>query len=218
MGNEQVSPVAEAGRKFLLAKADFSHEWLGYWNTVEPCDDDTGWTMLEKFRRQVHSFVVDMGRKEKGVANAAREMFRLVAVGEATYTAEDCYRFVKWYEQLRNRIGMAISRLIRTRSDDGLIDFKDSLPLAGEGVAKRCLATSPSPSSSHRGFDSEHEIEQAVYRAVGDFKDFICRGENYVLKNLRKAAVADFLLEVRRDRGWARDNEAALRLADMLEM
>ena len=193
--NNRLQGTHEAARAFLLAKAHFDHTHLGWWvNDVQPCDDDTGWKLLEAFRSHVQTYYFGYKRHDVGVKHAAGELFRLVAVGSADYTYEQACGFVKWYDRLHNRIGRSIGHLFDFHGD-GFGDLCDSLPLAGKAIAERCLASNPKSNRPKReGFLEEKEIAQAVQEAHGaDWRKFICDGENYVEMALKDQAKKWFL-------------------------
>lgn len=68
--NDTVNSLLElklAAKAHLLAKAKFDHVFSGYWvNDVKPCDDETGYRLLDQFRKEVEVFYFDYKRKDVG--------------------------------------------------------------------------------------------------------------------------------------------------------
>ncbi len=196
---DQRRKTLEAGKTLLLAKSAFAREMIHLWHMTPACDDDTGFRLLELFRKEVQTYVFDYKRKaDPGLKHAANEMYRLIAVGQADYTAQEMDGFVKWYEDLTNRIAHAVSGLFDFYGDS-FSDLCDSLPLAGTVVVKKCLATGEK--SNRDGFLEESEIKDAVVEAAGpEWGKFVCSGENYVERSLESQMRRWFLSNLLRDK------------------
>ena len=193
--NDRHKETLVAARAYLLAKAKMDNAYLGWWvNDVNPCDDDTGYKLLEEFHKHVETFYIGYKRHDVGVKHAANELFRRTRTGESTWTYEQVAGFVKWYDRIHHQIGRGIGHLFDYHGD-GFGDLCDSLPLAGKAVIERCLASHPKSNKPRRdGFLDENEIGQAVMDALGEkWHKFICNGENYVEMALSDQAKKWFL-------------------------
>lgn len=201
--------LAGLAKAFLQAKAKFNKAYIGYWHTVEPVDDDMGFKILEVFRGAVKTYVFDYARGHTGLEQAAREVFRLVLVEEADYTFEQAVRFVRWYEQLKHRIGRAIGHLYEFRGDS-FGDLVDSYPLAGRELVERALASHPRSDRPRReGFLDELEVGNAVLDKLGlQWHKFIVGGENYVASTLAKAAYRAYVSQIRRNESVISEEES----------
>src|SRR5260370_542437 len=101
VGLDEVHKLAKA---HLLAKSAFNLAYCRFWQAeVEPCSQEMGWRLLELFRNEVAKFRFKLKRREEGIKQAAREMFRLQLVGQADYRFQDVVGFVKWYEELKSK-------------------------------------------------------------------------------------------------------------------
>ncbi len=205
--------VVTNGKALLLAKSTFNVSWIRYWDTIQACDNTPGFKLLQKLQTEVHTYVFKYKRGALGVSHAASEMFRLVAVGSADYTEEQCNGFVKWYEKLKVKLDEALSPLFGFHGD-GFGDLIDSLPLAGIDIIDRCLTP-----DKRAGFLEEHEIYQAVEEVHGErWRKFICTGENYIGSELKKQARRWFLHTLLTDHdnvhGWEPGEQAMLTYAN----
>lgn len=202
---DQVRKTCETGKALLLAKSAFNIEYIRFWNQVPECDDETGFRLLELFRKEVDQYVFKYKRGATvGLENAANEMFRLVAVGSADYTTDELRGFCKWYDKTSNRIGRAIGDLFDYHGD-GFGDLCDSLPLAGEAIVKRCLATGKKPKRD--GFLEESEVHEAI-KELGEGWAELIGGENYVDSVLAREAKKWFLHDLMRSEEWFPDAES----------
>lgn len=206
-------------KTMLLAKSRFNGAWLSYWvNHVKPCDEPTFNRLLPVYRGFVDKFVFGYKRGDVGVAQAARELFRQVCTGEASWTWEEAAGFVKSYEQLKGRVGAAIAHLFEFHGD-GFGDLHDSLPLAGDAVVQRCLATHPRSARPRReGFLDEAELTEAVKALGPQWGKLILNGENYVASSLESACMNCWLHELLVDRkgihGWSEQEQGELSYAN----
>ncbi len=183
-------------KNMLLAKGSFNKAYISHWHTQKPTDDETGWKILEVFRKQIQSYSFDYKRGDVGIEQAAWEIFRLILVGQATYTFEEAVGFVKWYEQLKNKIGKGISGVFDFHGD-GFSDLCDSYPLAGKELVERALATNPKSGKPKRdGFLDESEITDSVQEKQGNQWHKFVLGENYVERRLEQAAYKAFLQNI----------------------
>jgi hypothetical protein len=203
----------------LLLKSQFNKAWIGFWfNHIQPCDEATFYRLLPVYRGFVDQFVFGYKRIDVGVQNASWELFRQVSTGEGSWTWDEAAGFVKFYEQLDNQIGRALAHLFDYHGDS-YSDLCDSLPLAGEDVVRRCLASHP---KSHRprreGFLEEAELREAVKALGPQWSKLILEGENYVVSALRAACKKDWLYEVMVDRegkhGWSEQDKMELSYAN----
>ncbi len=205
--SELLSAAETTCRQHLLAKARFDHAFTKWWATVPPCTDDTGWKLLERFRKEIDTYCFTYKRSE-GVAQAASEMFRLVLVDQATWTLTDIYGFAVWYDKLKDKISNAIGHLFEYYGDS-FSDLCDSLPLAGQEVVSRCLASHPKSKSPRRdGFLEEQEIAAAI--EVVKWRTFICEGENYVEMALADQSRKWFKHFILRESQWSQEDEKTL--------
>ena len=204
----QLDPLTLAAKNMLIAKSSFNKAYMTYWHKLKPVSDEKGWKILATFTEQIKKFVFQYKRGDVGVENASWEIFRLVLVGQANYTFEDAYGFVKWYEQLKQKIGKGIGDLYDYHGD-GFSDLIDSYPLAGKALVERAIATGDGAKPKRDGFLDESEVSTAVQEAHGyDWHKFICNGENYVESTLEKAAYKAFLQEVLTDDSVFPDRDA----------
>lgn len=178
--------AVKTGELLLRHKEAFNKAYQNYSIGIPACGDANGFFMLEKFRHHIKTYVFDYKRgNNPGIKHAAGEMFRLIAVEKADYTMRDMESFVKWYGELRHKIGNHLSDVIESRGDDGYGDLCDSLPLAGTSVVQRILAD---------GYETEEDLEQSVLAQLGsDWAKFLLHGENYVEMRLMKQAKKWFL-------------------------
>jgi hypothetical protein len=207
--------LISAAKALLLAKARFNRQWLCYWlKHLQPCDEATFSRLLAAYRGFVEQFVFRYQRRDVGVEQASGELFRQASTGEASWTWEEAAGFVKFYEGLYNQLGTALPHLFEFHGD-GFSDLCDSLPLAGEEVVRRSLASHP---RSHRprreGFLDEAELNDAVNALGPQWSSFILRGENYVRSALRAACkqywLCDLLLARDARNGWSEQEQEEL--------
>jgi hypothetical protein len=209
--------VRDAAKAHLLAKSAFNRAYIRFWHTVELCDDPTGYRLLYQLREHINQYVFKYKRADVGVKNAANEFFRLVAVDGADYSMSEALGFVKWYSKTTRLIGRAIGNLFEFHGDS-FGDLCDSLPLAGDAIIKRCLATNPTSGRPRReGFLEEQEIAEAVGTALDEqWRKFICAGENYVCSALEEQARKWWLYRLltgRDDTEWTPAEQEALSYA-----
>lgn len=209
VGALQERKTLEAGKALLLARSAFAKEYIQLWHMTTPCDEATGLRILARFRQEIETYVFKYDRRALGVKHAANELFRLVAVGSADYTFADVTGFVRWYEQLKERIAKAIGDLYDYHGDS-FGDLCDALPLADPDIVARCLATGRKPKRD--GFLDSDEIPAAI-EAAGDpkWRQFICNGENYIASALEHRARKWLLRELVGSEEWfptAEDQEA----------
>jgi hypothetical protein len=181
--------VWDLAKAYLLAQSTFNRAFCRFWHAeVQPCSDESGRKILGVFRNAVETFRLKSGRDELGMNHAARELFRLTLVGEADYSFDEAAEFVKWYERLKNAIGVAIAHLFEFHGDS-FGDLIDAYPLAGPELVKRALASHPKSDRPRReGFLDEQELHDAVREKLGPgWYKVICRSENYVVHSLEVA-------------------------------
>lgn len=197
----------QAAKAYLVAKSNFEKAYIRHWASVQPCNDTMGFRLLHLFQQQVQTYVFDHNRgADPGLKYAANEMYRLIAVGKASYTLEELNGFVVWYAELKARIGRAIDGLFEFHGD-GFGDLCDSLPLGGKKIVQKCLATSPER-LKRSGFLSEEEIEEAIEKTVGpQWVKLICKGENYIESTLDNQAKKWFLYNLTHDKAWFPEEE-----------
>lgn len=157
---------------------------------VKPCDDETGWKILDAFRHEVGYYYFDLRRYDVGIEHAAWELFRKCLTGECNHTIGEILQFVEWYGVLTSRISKAFRDLSLDRGDDSFGDLTDSLPLAGRKIVERCLATDPRSGKPKReGFLEAKELYEAIKSDLSeDWYKLICEGENYVEMALSDSA------------------------------
>lgn len=188
--------LAEKAKAHLLAQAAFNQEWIRYWHTVQPCTDEVGWKVMETFRGTVDLYVFKYKRGDVGIKQSAWEVFRQTLTGEAEYSFDDALGFVKWYEQLKQKISRGISHLFDYHGDS-YGDLVDSYPLAGKSLAERALASNPKSDRPRReGFLDETEVRESVKELGEQWYKLIAHGENYVESSLEHAAVKAYLHRV----------------------
>jgi hypothetical protein len=193
-----VSELKDLAKAHLHAERAFSDAYQQYWQAVvEPCSDNMGWKLLEVFRREVDRFRIKLDHSERGIEQAAWELFRLELVGKSAYRFEDVIGFVKWYHELKGRIEIAIGHLYEFHGDS-FADLVDSYPLAGQHLVERALATHPASDRPRReGYLDEHEVRHAVLEKLGPpWHKVICNGPNYVLSTLEAACKKCYLHRV----------------------
>jgi diadenosine tetraphosphate (Ap4A) HIT family hydrolase len=193
-----VSELEELARAHLLAEKAFNRAYRQFWEAeVTACPQGTGWKLLEVFRREVDRYRIKLDRSERGIEQAAWEIFRLELVGKADYTFKDVVGFVKWYRELKSRIELAIGHLYEFHGDS-FADLVDSYPLAGQHLVDRALATHPESDRPRReGYLDEQEICEAVLEKLGpQWHNLICKGGNYVLSVLEAACQKCYLHRV----------------------
>jgi hypothetical protein len=211
--SEKLEKVKARGKRLLLACGRWHNAWVSYFATVQPCDDEKGFAILDQFRKHVETFVFGYGRKDVGVKHAADELFRLTATGQADYTYDEALAFVVWYDQLKGRIENSIGHLFDFHGDS-FGDLCDSLPLAGREIVERCLASHKKSGKRREGFLNEDEISQAI--TSDKWRNF-CNGENYVEMALSTQAENWFLhtLKTGEDAGWTVEEQKILSWASL---
>ncbi len=200
----------------LLAKSAFNCAYRHFWQSeVKPCSDETGWKLLEAFRKEIARFLFGPNRHEQGVKSAAWEIFRLELVGKADYSFEDIVGFVQWYQLLKDQISEAIGHMYEFHGDS-FSDLVDSYPLAGPELVKRALASHPQSDRPRReGYLDEREVEEAVLEKLGSqWHNLICRGPNYVKNRLglacRKCYLHRILTGLDEQTVWTQEERSAL--------
>jgi len=203
----------------LLARSVFNRAYRRSWeNEVKPCSDETGWKLLEFFRREVEKFRLKQKREEQGIQVAAWEIFRLELVGDADYSFEDAVGFVKWYGMLNGKIGLAIEHFYEFLGDS-FADLVDSYPLAGQELVERALASHPDSDRPRReGYLDEEEVRDAVGESLGsEWRKLICGGANYVRIALEGACYKCYLHRVLTERDerttWTEEEKSAATFA-----
>jgi len=182
----------------LLAKSAFNHAYCRFWlSEVKPCSEETGWKLLEAFRKQIEKFRFKLDYRERGIEHAAWEIFRLELVGQADYRFEDIVGFVRWYHMLKNKIEESIGHLYEFHGDS-FGDLVDSYPLAGPELVERALASHPKSDRPRReGYLDEREVAEAVLEKLGvQWYGVICTGANYVKSVLEAACRKCYLHRV----------------------
>jgi hypothetical protein len=206
-------------KAMLLLKSEFNRAWIRFWfNHVSPCDEATFYRLLPIYRGFVDQFVFRYKRADVGVKHASWELFRQISPDEGSWTWDDAAGFVKFYEQLDNRLGRALAHLFDFHGDS-YSDLCDSLPLAGEAIVRRCLASDPKSRQPRReGFLEERELRDAVKELGPQWSKFILEGENYVLMALLAACKKDWLYELLVDRenkhAWSEKEQEELSYAN----
>ena len=189
----------ELAKIYLLTKSAFNRAYVRFWNEhVKACTDDVGWKLLDVLRRNVEQYYFKYGRRDRGIEDAAWELFRLELVGEADYGQEDSRGFVKWYRAIKGRIDQSISHMFDFQGDS-FGDLVDSYPLAGRELVERALASNPKSDRPRReGFLDEGELRGGVLEKLGPpWHKLICEGENYVAAALEKACYKCYLIRIR---------------------
>jgi hypothetical protein len=183
-------------RQRLLAQGHFNRGWIKFWLDLKPCDDASGYAILDVFRGKIEEYVFGYGRHENGIRNAAYEVFRLTRVGASCYTFAEAMAFARWYERLVTRIGRSIFRLYDYHGDS-FSDLVDSLPLAGRAIVEQMLATGRDSNQPPRaGFLGENELTAAVTQLGENWRKLILTGENYVTRALATEAKKAYLSRV----------------------
>lgn len=192
-----VKQAHDRGKAMLIALSSFNSAYLAIKRSTPPCDDETGFRILELFRKHIQTFVFDYKRgSEVGLKQAANELYRLLVVRNASYTREELDGFVDWYGRLKNRISKKIGDLFDYHGD-GYSDLCESLPLAGTDIVKRCLATN---GKSRDGFLTEEEISVYVRSAVDPhWAKLVLSGEHYVESVLERQAYYWFVYDIQRN-------------------
>jgi hypothetical protein len=191
--------IKGSAREYLLAAAKFDRNWLSFWRDVEPLPDDRFLELLPLLRVEVEKFRFRHKRTD-GVRDAAREFCRKAVTkeNEDRYSPEDGLRFAKAYERMKGRLARALDRVVEGLGDDSYSDLCDSLPLAGESIIQRALATHPKSGRPRReGFLDHQEVEDAVRELGQGWHGFIWNGENYICDALKRATRHYWLYLVR---------------------
>jgi hypothetical protein len=215
--------VIRHGKALLLAEARFNRAWRSFWvNHVQPSDEPTFHRLLAVYRGLLLKFVFDSNRSHSVVTNASQELFRQVCTGEVSWTWEKAAGFVKFYAKLSRQIGEAIAHLFDFHGD-AFSDLCDNLPLAGQAVVGRCLASHPrSKQPLREGFLEETELTEAVKALGPRWERLILGGENYVTSNLESACKKYWLHELLANRKgghvWSEEELAELSAANRDEM
>ena len=203
----------------LLAKSAFNRAYCRFWQAeVESCSDDTGWKLLQVFRREVEKYRFKLKRAEAGINQAAWEIFRLELVGQADYSFEEVVSFVKWYGILKGKIDVAIGHLYEFHGDS-FGDLVDSYPLAGRELVERALATHAESTRPRReGYLDEREVGDAVLESLGSqWHRLICEGPNYVVCALevacRNCYLHRILTGLNKQIAWTEGEKSALDFA-----
>ncbi|MCI0461581.1 MAG: hypothetical protein L0Z62_31920, partial [Gemmataceae bacterium] len=163
-------------------------------------------------------FVFSYKRGDVGVEHASRELFRQVCTREASWTWDEAAGFIKSYENLRKQLGAALGHLFDFHGDR-FSDLCDSLPLAGEELVRRCLASHPQSDRPRReGFLDEFELHEAVEALGPQWSKFILEGETYIASTLRVACKRYWLHELLVDQegkhGWSEQEQEELAYAN----
>jgi hypothetical protein len=215
--------VSRLAKAHLLAKSAFNRLYCRFWQAeVHPCSDEMGWKLLETFRSAAEEYRVKLGREERGIQQAAWEVFRLELTGEADYQFEDAVGFVKWYRALANRIGAAIGHLYEFHGDS-FGDLIDAYPLTGRELVERALASHPKSARPRReGYLDEREVAEVVREKAGlAWYKVICQGENYIVRALEAACRRAYLHRILTGRDvrvtWTEDEQRAVDFANHYE-
>jgi hypothetical protein len=219
MGDIRADELSKLAKTYLIAKGAFNRAYSQYWGSdLSPCPDDTGWKLLEAFRSSVQLFRFKLNRQERGIEQAAWELFRLQLIGEADYSFDDVAGFTKWYSALKSRIERAIAHLYEFHGDS-FGDLTDAYPLAGRNLVERALASHPKSARPRReGFLDEGELRDAVRDALGEaWFAFICSGENYIANALQVACHRCYLHRIHTGRDhrvtWTEEEQSATEFA-----
>jgi len=175
MTKERVELSAEltsAAVGVLRANHAYRQAWFGFWATVEPVKKTRFWELLKLFRAEIEQYYFGYKRTD-GVEDAANEIFRKALVGDASYSMQEAYGFVKAYSKARSILDKRHAKLF-DYCGDGFGDLMDSLPLAGEEFFGR-------------KFSTEDELHNAVNELGAKWAGFI-NGENYIASRLEDAA------------------------------
>lgn len=164
------------------ANKDYESQWIKFWLSIRPVKKTRFWELLNLFRKEVEVFCFNY-KRTNGVEDAAWEFFRKALVGQASYSAQEAYGFVKAYEKVKSILDKRHASLF-DYCGDGFGDLIDSLPLAGEEFFGR-------------KFSTESELHSAIKELSGGWAAFI-EGENYVEMMLEDAA-KKYTLSVARD-------------------
>jgi hypothetical protein len=165
---ELISAAVEVNR----ADKAYFEQWCRFWATVKPIGKSRFWELLKLFRNEIEVYCFNY-KRTNGVEDAAWEFFRKVLTGQASYSAQEAYGFVKAYEKIKSLLDKKHAAL-SDYCGDGFGDLMDSLPLAGEEFFGR-------------RFTTESDLNCAVNELGVNWSNFI-HGENYVEMMLEDAA------------------------------
>jgi hypothetical protein len=164
----------------LRAQKAFNDAWREYFASLPLLPDDKFWYICDVFRIHIYDCRYQQKRQD-GVKNAVRELYRRALTGEASnYTLSEAICFAKTYEDVSHRLSKRYWDAVTGLGDDSYGDLMDALPLAGPGTLKwQVMETKVLYHRVQKVFD---ELNQH------DMARLVNRGENYIGMRLRDYA------------------------------
>ena len=211
MANTLISTAVKAAATLSKARKAYRESFEAYHQSIKPLSDDRFWELLDVLRQEIifnpdkEKIAVDEFCRK---AQAGHFSFFDPINGHSSkkcppYTFMECMQFANNYQTMVACLSGFLEDKSEgeypwdlDRSDDGLMDFSDGLPLAGMKVCQKLLANKYKSPKAFYDEILKHNPEKITYYRYGEKLTIVSFGKTILDGNW---SVETFLFdEVRR--------------------